>query len=143
MMDSVKEVEIGNGRVILKQANLQEVDVVAMLKEVDGFIDRSPKLTRASDSSFIYFFDNKSQVVHVGKEIIGFCSSDFLEDFDLSSMDLASSTLYSYTYNGDLEIDSILIKEKLIRQTESFLPMWRIRLSGTTSQLIHLEFWKS
>lgn len=143
MMDSVKEIQIGNGRVIFKKEELREADIVATLKEVDDFIEKNPKLTRASDSSFIYFFDHQSETIRIGKEIIGFCSNDFLEDFELSAMDLSSSTIYSYTYDGDLDIDSILTKEKLIRQSEIFLPMWRVRISGTVGQLIRLEFWKS
>ncbi len=143
------EVSLGNSRTIFRKSSIVELDTVGAWKFIDNFIDKNPKLSKGSSSSFIYFLDSsenlegRDSTCLVAKEVIGFCDAEFLADFELSSMDLNSSKIVSHEYSGDMKIDSIFAAEKALRKTENYLPMWRVRVSGSLEQLIHLEFWKS
>lgn len=149
MNSNFKELEIGNSRLVYRKLNISDLNTVEVWKSVSSFVDRSPKLSMASSSSFIYF-EQASELLEpndsfalVGREIIGFCDSDFLEDFNLESRDFNSATIYSYEYNGGLEIDSLFAVERAIRRDNDYNSLWRVRFSNTDGQSIYLEFWKS
>lgn len=149
-MSKEVEVSLGNSRTIFKRSSIDGLDATSCWQSINDFIEKNPKLTKASNSSFIYFLESSEDILKqstpsclVGTEVIGFCDSELLGDFDLESMDLSVSTVSSYEYTTELDMKDIFFAEKAIREAGSYLPMWRVRFSGASAQLIHLEFWKS
>lgn len=143
------ELTIGNGRTIFRKTLISDINSVNHWSFIDEFIDSNPKLSKASNSGYIYFLKASHELISeqpecfVGKEVIGFCDDEFLSDFDLNSMDLDSSRVFSYRYSGNLSVDSIFEREAKIREDEDYSDMWRVSVSGDSEQLVKLEFWKS
>ena len=101
-MSKEVEVSLGNSRTIFKRSLIDGLDATSCWQAINQFIEKNPKLTKGSASSFIYFLNSSEKLLKqetpsclVGTEVIGFCDSELLEDFDLESMDLGISTILS------------------------------------------------
>lgn len=140
--------KLGNSRLIYKQVKLSDFDLNICLNDINQFIEMNPKLMRSNSSEFIYFFSkgsefkNSESLIWVALEVVGFCSSESLEDFDLGTKDLESSDAHCFDGPSSLAIDVFLELENTIRSNNSFVDSWRIKLNFNSGLGTVLQFWE-
>ena len=140
--------KLGNSRLIYKQVKLEDLDLSDCLSTINQFIELNPKLMRSNSSEFIYFFSKGEDLdvskghIWVGVEVIGFCSSDGLEDYELGSKDLNSSEVHCFNGPSGLGVTEFLDLEKVIRAQNSFVDSWRIKLNFNSDVGAVLQFWE-
>jgi hypothetical protein len=140
--------KLGNSRLIYKQVKIENLDLSESLSSINQFIELNPKLMRSNSSEYIYFFSKGSDLnisnghVWVAVEVIGFCSSDGLDDFELGTKDLDSSEVHNFNGPSNLEISSFLEHESSIRTNNSFVDSWRVKINFNSGIGTVLQFWE-
>ncbi|WP_417336484.1 hypothetical protein [Halobacteriovorax marinus] len=145
-MSEMSSISVGNSRYLYKKSPLEGGDLVGLWKEIDSFIERAPRLTKATVNGFVYFNESSLSadgICFVGHEVVGFCDEELLEDFDLYSMDQRAREVFRYTYQGPMEASELLRFAREIILRDGYSENWRMSFSANSGELVRMEFWKS
>ncbi len=111
---------------------LSFIHLYETLNDIDICIKNSPRLNKANDSAYLYFFGPSAKEYWIGREITGFLSSSFKEFnyFDSFRGEVLSWNLDTQR-EEKLELSSFLTHSEQLRGLagEALALTWRVKIS--------------
>ncbi len=138
----------GNSRLLYRQVTFDSFDFENEYQIINNFIETNPKLMKSNASKYLYFFAPSAESnfmelpFWIGVEVIGFCSQDVLEDFDLAFKDLEASEVTCFEQVKSLDIDALKHMETEIREKNKFVNTWRVQINFDFDRGAVLQFWE-